>query len=82
MVVRSAFAKVFGSFPAIIYIWVGLGIATSVLTMVSILFPGWITIVIPVMSTTELGVGYSEIWAGFVFIPLLLLSLFMIWRSR
>lgn len=83
MAVRSAFASVFGSFPPLVYMWIGLGISASILTFISILAPGWIPIFVPGLAvTTETGVQSIQIWEGWVFAGLAVISFLIFWKVK
>jgi hypothetical protein len=83
MAVRSAFKMIFGSFPPLVYLWIGLGVFASVATIFSIFFPGWLPILVPTLAVTgSEGVVPIQIWEGFVFIGLAIISFVMFLKTK
>ena len=88
MAVRSAFKAIFGSFPIIAYVWIGLGIVSSILVIMSVVAPEWLelliplTIAVPMFSTTATGLEPLAIWIGYPLIFIALFSFYMLWRRR
>lgn len=86
MAVRSAFASIFGSFPPLVYLWIGLGIFSSVLVIMSVVAPAWLELLFPLMISIPAFsvIGISEpvlIWIGYPLIAIILLSIYMLKRS-
>lgn len=87
MAIRSAFKTIFGSFPIIAYIWIFLGIISSILVITSVIAPEWLELLIPLsltvplFSTTAEGVQGAAIWIGYPLITIILISIYMLKRS-